>query len=95
MKHEGNKTILLVEDQVLLAMSKKIEMEKLGYDVIIANSGKKAVELLAGRASFDLILIDINLGIGMDGTEAAKTMIREYAIPIIFLSSQMETRLGA
>jgi CheY-like chemotaxis protein len=95
MKHEGKKTILLVEDQVLIATSKKIEMEQLGYNVVIADSGRKAVELVTGKPSFDLILMDINLGIGLDGTEAAKTMIREYEIPIIFLSSRMEIRLGA
>jgi PAS domain S-box-containing protein len=54
----------------------------------VANSGPKAIAFVKERASgIDLILMDINLGRGMDGTEAAREILREFDIPILFLSS--------
>jgi two-component system, sensor histidine kinase PdtaS len=93
MKCEDKKTILLVEDQVLIAMAEKIGLEKYGYNVVIASCGEKAIELVAGKAALDLILMDINLGDGMDGTEAAETILRDHDIPIVFLSSHTETEI--
>jgi len=87
------KTILLVEDQALIAMAEKRGLEKCGYDVIITDSGKKAVDIAAGRATLDLILMDINLGEGIDGTEAAATILRNKDIPIVFLSSHKENEI--
>jgi len=34
--------------------------------------------------------MDINLGSGMDGTEAAMEILRTHAIPVLFLSSRTE-----
>jgi PAS domain S-box-containing protein len=93
MKCEGKKTILLVEDQCLIALAEKNGLEKYGYSVVIADCGEKAVELVAGNAALDLILMDINLGEGMDGTEAAETILRDHDIPIVFLSSHTETEI--
>jgi PAS domain S-box-containing protein len=93
MKCEERKTILLVEDQVLIALAEKRGLEQYGYNVVIANCGEKAIELVAGNSALDLILMDINLGDGMDGTEAAETILRDHDIPIVFLSSHTETEI--
>ena len=62
MKSENGKTILLVEDQFLIAMSEKSALEKFGYAIVVANSGEKAIELAArAEATIDLILMDIDL----------------------------------
>jgi CheY-like chemotaxis protein len=84
------KTILLVEDESILAMSEKMQLEKYGYGVTTVSSGEKAVEAIQGSAAFDLILMDINLGKGIDGTEAAETILTGHDIPIVFLSSHSE-----
>lgn len=88
-----NKTILLVEDQVLIAMAEKIGLERCGYSVLIANSGEGAIELIAGNAALDLVLMDIDLGEGIDGTEAAQAILRNRDIPIVFLSSHTEAEI--
>ncbi|HUX41699.1 MAG TPA: histidine kinase dimerization/phosphoacceptor domain -containing protein [Rectinemataceae bacterium] len=93
MKHEERKSILLVEDQVLIAMAEKVGLEKCGYSVLIANSGESAVELVAGSAALDLVLMDIDLGDGIDGTEAAQAILRNRDIPIVFLSSHTESEI--
>ena len=38
------KTILLVEDEALIAMAEKMVLEKNGYEVITVHTGEKAVD---------------------------------------------------
>lgn len=85
-----SKTILLVEDEALIALSEKMALEKYGYTVLTANSGEAAVETALARPDVDLVLMDINLGPGIDGTQAAAQVLAERDQPIIFLSSHSE-----
>jgi len=90
MMNSAGKTILLVEDEVILAMTEKMALERYGYKVITAVSGEKALSLLDEETPVDLILMDINLGKGMDGTETASRILGKKDIPLIFLSSHTE-----
>ena len=47
-------------------------LRKYGYNVILASSGEKALQQIASKPEISLILMDINLGDGIDGTEAAE-----------------------
>jgi PAS domain S-box-containing protein len=85
------KTLLLVEDEALLAMSERISLEQRGYAVKIVGSGEQAIEAVAGPGRIDLVLMDIDLGKGMDGTEAAARILERRDLPIVFLSSHTET----
>lgn len=87
------KTILLVEDEAIIALTEKMSLEKYGYTVVLAGNGKKAVEAVETCPEIDLILMDINLGDGMDGTEAAELILREFDIPILFVSSHSEREI--
>ncbi len=87
----SNKTILLVEDDAIIALNQSGLLEKRGYTVIHTFNGKKAIEIMQNkRVGVDLILMDINLGNGMDGTEAAAQILEREEIPIVFLSSHTE-----
>ena len=59
---------------------------------MVPESGKKscAVEIVRTEVIIDLILMDIDLGSGMRGTDAAKAILRERTIPLAFLSSHTE-----
>jgi len=85
----GN-TILLVEDEAIIALSTKMGLEKYGYSVITANTGEKAIEIAGKSPSVDLILMDIDLGKGIDGTETARQILEKREIPLLFLSSHTE-----
>jgi len=87
------KTILLVEDEIILAMTEKMSLEQYGYAVVIANSGKTAVGIVAGTSDIDLVLMDIDLGEGMDGTQAAAEILSMHDLPIVFLSSHTESEI--
>jgi PAS domain S-box-containing protein len=81
------KTILLVEDEALIALSQQKMLERHGYDVVVVHSGEAAIERFDTGAGIDLILMDINLGKGIDGTQAASAILEEVDVPLIFLSS--------
>jgi CheY-like chemotaxis protein len=87
---ENRKIILLVEDEVIIALSEKITLEKYGYEVITANSGERAIEIFKKNKSIDLILMDIDLGKGLNGQDAALVILNEREVPVVFLSSHTE-----
>ncbi len=91
---KNRKTILLVEDDALVAVVQKRLLERTGYNVISVPSGEKAVSVvLSGNNPADLILMDIDLGPGIDGTVAARQILNEKDIPVVFLSSHTEPEI--
>lgn len=81
------KKILLVEDEVLIALNQMNVLKENGFDVSHAKSGKEAIE----KSWFcDLVLMDLDLGRGMDGSQAAKEILKNREIPIIFLTSHTD-----
>jgi PAS domain S-box-containing protein len=90
---EARKTLLLVEDEAIIAMGEKSTLEKYGYRVLLAHSGDEAVAAVRADPGIDLILMDIDLGRGMDGTEAAALILSERDLPVVFLSSHMEPEI--
>jgi PAS domain S-box-containing protein len=84
------KKLLLVEDEALIALAEKRALEKYGYEVASVGSGEEAIEAVSGGAEADLVLMDIDLGPGMDGTKAAARILELRDLPILFLSSHTE-----
>jgi len=93
MGNEQLKTILLVEDEAIIAIAQKMSLEKCGYKIITSNSGERALDLFKGDDTIDLILMDIDLGKGLDGPETAKAILAEREIPVVFLSSHTEPEI--
>jgi len=93
MKGDTKKTILLVEDEVITAMAEKMTLEKFGYRVQVARSGEEAIAAAGAAPGIDLILMDINLGAGIDGTEAAAVILQTRDLPVVFLSSHTEPEI--
>ncbi|PKL24016.1 MAG: hypothetical protein CVV47_12190 [Spirochaetae bacterium HGW-Spirochaetae-3] len=91
----GEKAVEIMKDQseielALVPESKKDPLEKIGYHVILASNAEQAVEIVKGNDLIDLVLMDIDLGTGMDGTQAAELILKHRDIPILFLSSHTE-----
>jgi PAS domain S-box-containing protein len=82
-------TILLVEDEAIIALVESKTLEGFGYKIRLARSGEAAVEE-ACDDSIDLVLMDIDLGSGIDGTEAARRILERRNLPIVFLTSHSE-----
>lgn len=83
----SRKSLLIVEDEVLVARDIKSRLLKMGYDVVdIAAKGSEAVEK-AITLKPDLVLMDIHLRDEMDGVEAALKIRQTYDVPIIFCTA--------
>ncbi len=93
MNNEYLKTILLVEDEVIIATAEVKMLERNGYEVLTAQGGEEAVEIFKQNTHIDLILMDIDLGEGMNGTEAATCILQIKEVPIVFLSAHTEPEI--
>jgi diguanylate cyclase (GGDEF)-like protein/PAS domain S-box-containing protein len=81
------KKILIVEDSILNAQITADILNKYGYKTEIARTGEEAAEKARSGQCPDLILMDIELGKGMDGIEAARIIQSIRDIPIVFLTA--------
>lgn len=86
----GQKTILFVEDDAMTAAIYEEILQGIGYNFLHTDTGEKAIKLLLEDNTIDLILIDLDLGDGIDGTETAKRILEKRQIPIVFLTSHTE-----
>ena len=80
-----------MEDDAVMAMNESMELTNHGYNVIPALNSHKAIEAVSyNKPAIDLILMDINLGNNLDGTELAKIILKNHDIPLLFLSNHTE-----
>jgi CheY-like chemotaxis protein len=86
MSRQGSR-VLLVEDEALVALAEGRLLSDEGYAVKRAASGEEAVAMFGGDEAYDLVLMDVDLGPGIDGFEAARRILEKRAVPLIFLSS--------
>jgi CheY-like chemotaxis protein len=92
---DANCTILVVDDDVLIAASTVDMVEDLGFRVIEANSGAKALEILGGDDPVDLMVTDFAMP-GMNGMELARAAKEVRPdLPVLLASGYAETPLGA
>ncbi|MEQ8971054.1 MAG: response regulator [Coleofasciculus sp. C1-SOL-03] len=83
-------TILIVEDERIIAINLKEQLESFGYHICaIATSGEKAVET-ATTLRPDLVLMDICLQGDMDGVEAAQMIWERLSIPVIYVTGHSD-----
>ncbi len=90
MTNQTQKNILLVEDESTTAFLETTILESYGFDVICVNTGEAAIEKISSNPQIDMVLMDINLGPGIDGTRAAEIILSIRELPLIFLSSHTE-----
>lgn len=88
-------TLLLVEDEAIIAMAEKDILCNAGYSVLVAHSGEAALNLVRQGIDLDLVLMDIDLGEGDDGTAAARSLLELRELPVVFLTNHGEREIVA
>ena len=79
--------VLIVDDDRTTASVMQLYLEKFGFIVIdIANSGAEAVDRTRSLNP-DIILMDIHLGKGLDGIDTAELIMRNFHVPVIYVTS--------
>ena len=79
--------ILIVEDDQTTASVLQLYLGNMGYDIVnIATTGRDAIEMAKSHQP-DLVLMDIYLGKGLNGVDAAEIISKHYHTPVIFVTS--------
>ena len=81
--------ILIVDDDINICELLRLYLEKDGFETVVANDGKTAVQY-AEKFSPDLILLDIMLP-ELDGWQVCREIRKTSEIPIIMLTAKGET----
>jgi CheY-like chemotaxis protein len=80
-------SILVVEDDGLIAFYLSQLLEKAGYRIIgLASSGEMVLRKLEEPEKPDLILMDVGLAGSLDGIETARLVRQRFSVPLIFLT---------
>ncbi|CUP49473.1 two-component response regulator [Clostridium baratii] len=78
--------VLIVEDEENMVSFIKMELEYEGYNVDVANDGRRAVSLVLEK-DYDVILLDLMLP-GINGIEVCRRIRKEKETPIIMLTAR-------
>jgi DNA-directed RNA polymerase specialized sigma24 family protein len=82
--------ILIIEDEVLIALDLENIVESLGHRTIgIARTRSEAVALSRAKRP-GLILADIQLADGSSGLEAVNDLLNSFEVPVIFITAYPE-----
>jgi CheY-like chemotaxis protein len=84
----GNETILLVEDEQSLRVIMRIALTRLGYRVLEAPTGVKALEVWKDhRKEINLVLTDLLMPDGMTGKDLAQRLLQENPkLKVVYMS---------
>jgi PAS domain S-box-containing protein len=88
-----SRRIYIVEDEALIAMEIDDHLRDLGYEICgHAARGEVALREIPAAAP-DLVLLDINLGPGLNGLDVAERLREHLDVPLIFLTAYSDGEL--
>ena len=88
----GKRRALIVEDETLVGMGLRNDLERIGHTVIAQAANAEEARRQFRETAPDLVLMDIRLGAD-DGIELAAELLRERRCPMIVLSAYSEQGL--
>ncbi len=84
--------ILVVEDEKIVQLDLRYQLEHLGYVVAgVASSGEEAIAK-AAQLEPDLVLMDVRLKGEMDGISAARSIRAVRDVPVVYLTAQNQAQ---
>jgi DNA-binding response OmpR family regulator len=78
--------ILIVEDEILVALEIESILEELGYTVLGIAADLEGA-LAYAHYDIDLALVDLNLRDGLTGPEIGATLARDHKVGVLFLTA--------
>lgn len=84
--------VLIVEDDMLVGMGLKAQLERLGHSVVGQASGAPEAMALYREHKPDVVLLDIRLD-EADGIEVAAQLLKERRTPMIIISAYSDREL--
>ena len=86
MNHKNPLSILVVEDQALVAMQLQLLVEDAGHDIVGLAADLDEAREIVDRVAIDLAFVDIHLADGPTGTALA-SHLRERRIAVVFMTA--------
>lgn len=82
-------TVLVVDDEALVANIVEASLQDAGFEVIVAANGEEAIAMLQRQAEIGGLITDVNLGSGISGFDVAHRA-RELMpeLPVIYMTGQ-------
>lgn len=84
--------ILIVEDESIAAMALEETLKELGYQVSGVASDSAETFLSIRKEQPDLVLMDINLREKEEGISAGEAVMKEFDIPVVFLTAYADKK---
>lgn len=91
---QSGKILMIVEDEVLVALMLRDELEDAGYHVLDLTDRRDEAIAVAKASKPDLALVDIQLAGNDDGVELAENL-KGLGIPVLFISGQVNRASSA
>jgi DNA-binding LytR/AlgR family response regulator len=82
-----NASVLIVEDEVIIAKDMSLTLTKLGYNVVGHSVGGQEAMDMAAEKRPDIVVMDVMLKGDMNGIEAAREIRQRHNIPVIFITA--------
>jgi len=86
----GNKAIVILEDEELIANELADLLNDLGYEIKGNFRTPEALFEFIDIAETELVLLDISLNASLDGVDCGHLLNTKYQLPFIYISSHME-----
>lgn len=79
--------LLVVEDETIIALDLKGQLQRLGYEVIgLVASGEEALRVAEAQRP-DLVLMDLVLRGSLDGAQTADQLRERFRLPVVFITA--------
>lgn len=84
--------ILVVDDSLSILEIVRATLSLHGFQVMTAESGEQALEIMESEGLPHLGIFDINMPLGMDGLELCEKVLQFSDLPIVMLTAVEESR---
>jgi CheY-like chemotaxis protein len=87
-EHLMEQRVLIVEDELLIALDLEMTIEEMGVHVAGLASDREAALRLAPLA--DIAFVDVNLSDGPTGPEIGRRLAEDHGISVVFMTANPE-----
>ena len=88
----ASQNVLIVEDELLIAIDLESTVKDMGLDVIGLATDKEQALRLAPMA--DIAFVDVNLADGATGPEIGRRLVEEFGVTVVFMTGNPEAVAG-
>ena len=83
-------SVLIVEDEPVVAAHQAAIMEEAGYKVVASTSDAETALVAADEAPPDVAIVDVRLAGGIDGITVGRELRRRHGTAIVFVTGELE-----